>query len=96
MAQLTFTDRARYQRYQERFMAVLQRFEGARLLIADESPQQLEGRWEHDKLVLLTFPDEATFQAWSDSPEYREILVDRKAGADAVVLLARGIQTATP
>jgi uncharacterized protein (DUF1330 family) len=91
MAQLRFKDRARYERYQQRFMAVLRNFHGARLLIADEAPEQLEGRWEYDKLVLLSFPDAATYGAWAASPEYQEILVDRHAGADAVALLARGI-----
>jgi uncharacterized protein (DUF1330 family) len=91
MAQLRFKDLTRYQRYQQRFMAVLRNYHGARLLIADEAPEQLEGQWQYDKLVLLSFPDAATCRAWSTSPEYQEILVDRQAGADAVVLLAHGV-----
>ena len=50
----------------------------------------LEGVWDRDKLVLMSFPDEAAFRAWSDSPEYLEISTDRKAGADGIVLLAKG------
>jgi uncharacterized protein (DUF1330 family) len=38
----------------------------------------------------MSFPDETAFRAWSDSPEYLEISRDRKAGADGIVLLARG------
>lgn len=38
----------------------------------------------------MSFPDEAAFHAWADSPEYLEIADDRKAGAQAVVLLAKG------
>jgi uncharacterized protein (DUF1330 family) len=91
MAQLRFKDRDRYERYQQRFMAVLRNYDGAQLLIADEVPEQIEGRWDYDKLVLLSFPDAASFRAWSASPEYREILIDRHAGADAVVLLAHGV-----
>jgi uncharacterized protein (DUF1330 family) len=91
MAQLRFKDRARYERYQQRFMAVLRNYHGARLLIADEAPEQIEGRWQYDKLVLLSFPDLATYRAWSASPEYQEILVDRQAGADAIALLAHGV-----
>jgi uncharacterized protein (DUF1330 family) len=50
----------------------------------------LEGTWDHDRLVLMSFPDEAAFHAWADSPEYLEISRDRKAGADGIVLLAKG------
>jgi len=90
IAQLKITDRATYDRYQAKFMGVMKRFQG-RLLAADESPKGLEGKWERDKVVLLSFPDEAAFQQWADSPEYQEISKDRKAGSEAVVLLLKGI-----
>ena len=35
-------------------------------------------------------------QEFQNSPEYQEIAVDRKAGADAVVLTVRGLSTARP
>ncbi|MBA2399545.1 MAG: DUF1330 domain-containing protein [Bradyrhizobium sp.] len=89
IVQLKMTDRATYDRYQERFFDVFKKFNG-RLLSADESPAVLEGEWDRDKVVLMSFPDEAAFRAWSDSPEYLEISRDRKAGADGIVLLARG------
>jgi uncharacterized protein (DUF1330 family) len=95
VAQLSFKDRERYARYQERFMSVLQHYRGAKLLVAEEHPQQIEGRWSSDKLVIVSFPDQATFRQWSESAEYQEILADRKAGADAVVVLARGISEIT-
>ena len=62
----------------------------AGLLSADESPARLEGVWDCDKLVLMSFPDDAAFHAWANSPEYLEISKDRKAGAEGVVLLAKG------
>ena len=90
IAQLTITDRATYNRYQSRFMDVMNRFKG-RLLAADEHPQVLEGQWEREKVVLMSFPDEAAFREWADSPAYQEIAKDRKAGSEAVVLLVQGI-----
>ena len=39
--------------------------------------------------------DEAAYRAWADSPEYLEISKDRKAGAQAVVLLAKGFTPGT-
>ena len=89
IAQLKMTDRATYDRYQARFFDVFKKFQG-RLLSADEEPAVVEGAWDRDKLVLMSFPDEAAFRAWADSPEYLEIAKDRKAGADGIVLLTRG------
>jgi len=89
IAQLKIHDRAAYGRYQARFMDVFKRFNG-RVLASDENPSVEEGNWDREKVVLLSFPDEAAFRAWADSPAYREIAKDRKAGADAVVLLVKG------
>jgi uncharacterized protein (DUF1330 family) len=89
IVQLKMTDRAAYDRYQARFFDVFKKFSG-RLLSADEKPTIVEGAWDRDKLVLMSFPDEAAFHVWADSPEYLEISKDRKAGAQAIVLLAKG------
>ncbi len=89
IVQLKMIDRAAYDRYQARFFEVFRKFAG-RLLSADEHPRVLEGKWDRDKLVLMSFPDEPAYRAWAESPEYQEIAKDRKAGAEALVLLARG------
>lgn len=90
LGQLRIHDRERYGRYMAAFMPVLRKYKG-RLLAADESPRVLEGEWgDRNKIVLLSFEDEAAFQTWLTSPEYVEIAKDRKAGADTVVLLIEG------
>jgi len=89
IVQLKMIDRAAYDRYQARFFDVFRKF-GGRLLSAAEQPAVLEGTWDRDKVVLMSFPDEAAFRAWSDSSEYVEISKDRKAGAQAIVLLVKG------
>jgi len=90
IAQLKITDRATYNRYQAKFMGVMNQFQG-RVLVADEKPQVIEGEWERDKVVLLSFPNEKAFREWVESPEYQEISKDRKSGSEAVVLLVKGI-----
>jgi uncharacterized protein (DUF1330 family) len=90
IAQLKFTDRAAYDRYQAKFMDVFRRHPGT-LLAADEAPQVIEGASDRDKVVLMAFPDEATFRAWAESPEYQAIAEDRRAGADTVVLLVKAL-----
>lgn len=90
LAQISITDRAAYDRYQARFMEVFLRFKG-RLLAADEAPRVVEGVWDREKVILMSFPDEAAFRDWADSPAYREIARDRLAGSDGVVVLVQGV-----
>jgi uncharacterized protein (DUF1330 family) len=51
----------------------------------------VEGKWDREKLILMSFPDEAAFRAWATSPEYQEIAKDRLAGSNGVVLLVKGL-----
>jgi uncharacterized protein (DUF1330 family) len=89
LAQLRVHDAERYGRYMARFMPVLEKYNGV-LLAADENPRVLEGQWwDRNKVVLMEFADREAFKAWASSPEYIEIAEDRKAGADAVVLLIK-------
>ena len=91
LAQLRIHDAERYGRYMSRFMPVLEKYNGV-LLAADEAPRVLEGQWwDRNKVVLMEFADTAAFRAWATSPEYTEIAEDRKAGAEAVVLLIKGL-----
>ncbi|KML55727.1 hypothetical protein VL15_18050 [Burkholderia cepacia] len=90
LAQLRFTQRDAYDRYQARFMDVFRRFDG-RLLAADDAPVTLEGEWDRNKVVLMSFPDEAAARRFIESPEYQAISVDRQAGADTLALLVHGL-----
>jgi uncharacterized protein (DUF1330 family) len=91
IAQLKFTNVEAYRRYQKAFPAVFAKF-NAKVLVADESVRVLEGDWPRDKLVILEFPDEAEATRFGSSPEYQAIAKDRKAGADAVVVMVKGFE----
>jgi uncharacterized protein (DUF1330 family) len=95
LAQLRIHDAGRYGRYMNNFVAryaeVFGKF-GGKLLAADDAPRVLEGEWwDRNKVVLMEFPDVEAFTAWASSPEYNEIAIDRVAGAEAVVLLIKGM-----
>jgi uncharacterized protein (DUF1330 family) len=90
LAQLSIADRATYSRYQERFLAMLRQFK-CTVLAADEHPQVVEGQWGHEKVVLLSFPDEDSFWELARSPQYEEVARDRRAASSAVVLLVQGV-----
>ena len=89
IAQLKFTSREIYTRYAAAFPAVFRKFKGA-LVVADENIRILEGAWDRDKVVMLSFPDEASALEFHSSPEYQAIAADRKAGTDGIVLLVKG------
>lgn len=95
LAQISIHDRERYDRYAARFSAVLAGFEG-RLLAADESPEILEGSWDHEKVVLLAFPTRGELDRWVRSPEYQEIARDRIASTTGCVLVVSGLLPPTP
>jgi uncharacterized protein (DUF1330 family) len=72
IAQLKFTDRTAYDRYQARFMQVFTQFDGM-VLAADEAPRVVEGSSDREKVVLLSFPDADSYWRFAKSPEYQDI-----------------------
>lgn len=92
VAQLKFRDERLYRRYQEAFPAVWKKYRG-RLLAADENPEVVEGHWDGNKVVLMSFPDEAAYREWADSDEYQQIAKDRIAGANTLSLLVHGLSS---
>lgn len=90
LAQISIHDRDRYDRYTARFLEVLEAHEGT-LLAADEKPVVIEGRWQGDKVVLVSFPDRDRFDRWLSSPDYQRISTDRAASTEGTVLLVRGL-----
>lgn len=90
IAQISITGADAYNRYQAAFMEVFGKFQGT-LLAADANPQIIEGAWDKEKVILMSFPDEKSFQEWAFSPEYQEISKDRQAGSEGVVLLVKAL-----
>lgn len=90
IVQLKIRDRPTYERYMSRFMPVFEKFDG-RLLVADDNPKVLEGKWDANRVVLMSFPDKKSFFAWASSPDYQAIAGDRIAATEGVVLLAEGL-----
>lgn len=89
LAQLTIKDRDTYAKYQAGFMEIFKPF-GGTVLAVDDNVKTLEGDWPHTRLVLASFPDEASFRAWWDSPGYREIAKYRLAASEGPIVLVQG------
>ncbi len=90
IVQLKIHDRPTYERYMGRFMPVFEKFNGT-VLVADDEPKVLEGEWDANRVVVLSFPDKKSFFAWAGSPDYQEIAKDRIAATQSTVLLAEGL-----
>jgi uncharacterized protein (DUF1330 family) len=90
VAQLRFTDEAAYRRYQRRFAGAFVG-SGGKLLAADEAPIVLEGKWPSNKLVIMEFDGSEAARKFLQSPAYQAIAEDRKAGAETIALLVRGL-----
>jgi uncharacterized protein (DUF1330 family) len=66
---------------------------GGRYLVRGNDVQALEGEWEHERMVVVEFPDKASALAWYQSDIYRPLRELRQSNAEAVILLAEGVST---
>jgi uncharacterized protein (DUF1330 family) len=90
VAQITITDRTRYEEYQAGFPEVFAKYRGE-LLAVDESPRVVEGEWPCTRTVLIKFPDADEAERWYSSPEYQAIAKHRHAGGRTNAVLVAGI-----
>jgi uncharacterized protein (DUF1330 family) len=89
IAQLTIYNRTVYSEYEVGFMDILSKYEG-KLLSVDESPEVIEGTWDHTRTVLLEFASVSTAKRWYDSVEYQKLAQHRLAGSSANLVLIKG------
>ncbi|GJL95687.1 MAG: hypothetical protein DHS20C05_20920 [Hyphococcus sp.] len=76
-----------YHRFWSRFEKVIIRYEG-QILSADAHPGLIEGAWEEDIVLLLSFPSKAAFEAWQNSLECKKLINDKQQSASFSTILA--------
>ncbi|WP_299196237.1 DUF1330 domain-containing protein [uncultured Erythrobacter sp.] len=91
ISRMTIHDRAQYDKYEERFMEVFEKFDGT-MLSVDEEPQVLGGEWTATRSVLMEFPSKPQLFAWMTSPEYQEISKYREAGSTGEAIIVKGFE----
>lgn len=91
IARMKIHDRKGYDRYEDSFMPVFEKFDG-KMLSVDEDPTILQGEWNHTRSVLIEFPDKKSAYAWMTSPEYQEIARHRLAASEGESILVQGIE----
>ncbi len=75
-----------YEKYKEKTPAILQAFEG-RFVLRGMPVEALEGTWDHDRLVLLEFPNREKALSWYHSEAYQEAKQIRDKASTARFLL---------
>lgn len=94
VSRVTFHDPEAMSHYIEEAPRTVQAF-GGRYLVRGGRVRSLEGRWAHDRMVVVEFESSQAALAWYESPDYRPLRDLRQSAADAVILLADGVEQAT-
>lgn len=88
---VNINDPQSYANYSKQVGPMVARY-GGRFLVRGGETSAIEGNWQPQRLVVIEFPDEATFRAWYDSPEYVEARTIRFNASTARAVLARGVE----
>lgn len=62
-----------------------------KLLASDETPELIEGEGQALRTVLVEFPNREVFDAWYNSPEYKELAAMRMEAAPGTAILVEGM-----
>ncbi|BCL80144.1 DUF1330 domain-containing protein [Ktedonobacteria bacterium brp13] len=85
------TDPETYAEYRKGVAATLEPYHGE-FLVRGGSLEVLEGEWETQRFVIITFPDEEHFKGWYYSPEYTALRQMRISASTGRAILAQGVQ----
>src|SRR4051794_35801076 len=64
---------------------------GAKVLVASEEAEVLEGDWHGSRTVILEFESPEAARSWYDSPEYQAAIPLRQAVAAANAVILPGL-----
>lgn len=90
VSRVKIIDREAMQRYVREAPPTVAAF-GGHYLVRGGDVQAVEGTWDHDRMVIVAFPDKAAALAWYESDLYRPLRDLRHASAETIILLAEGI-----
>ena len=89
IAQISIYDPDIYEKYLAGFDKVFACYKGE-VIVVDEEPEVLEGRWNHSRIVMIRFPDRKEARRWYESAEYQQLVKYRHAASSSDVILAEG------
>ena len=86
---INIKDPAEYKLYIDGFYEIFSKYEGE-MLVVEEEPEVLEGKWPFTRTVVIRFKDEAEAKRWYESDEYQKHAQHRFKAATSNVILAEG------
>jgi uncharacterized protein (DUF1330 family) len=82
-------DPAVYKSYREKVGHTIQEA-GGRVIVSDDNPTILEGRWHGPRTVVLEFDSVEAARRWYSSPQYQAIVGLRRAAAESNAAIVSG------
>ncbi len=76
--------------YQNNYPRLVEAY-GCSYLARCGNVEALEGQWQHDRMVVIEFPDNEAALAWYRSPEYRPFIEARQRYGRATLLMVDGV-----
>ncbi len=87
---IDITDPEGMRQYQKDYPPLVESY-GGRFLVRGGEVFALEGSWDHDRMVVMEFPDREAVLAWYHSPEYHPFIAARQRYGRATLLMVDGI-----
>jgi len=91
LASIKVEDWGEYEKYQNGFMAIFERYQGELLVVSDE-PKVIEGEWPFTRAVVIRFPSEAEAKRWYQSTEYQALCEHRWRGSKGAIIMADSLE----
>lgn len=89
IADVEVQDPDTYKEYVARVQATLDPFEG-RFIVRGGDPENLEGDWHPERIVVIEFPTAEQARGWHESADYQEILPIRHRSSTGSLILTHG------
>lgn len=89
IVQVNVTDPEKYTAYAKLTPASLEAFDG-KFIVRGGATEDLEGRWEVPRLVILEFDTVERAKEWYDSPAYKKARSLREGGAEVTMTVVEG------
>ncbi len=71
LVEVDINDPKEYEAYKKLTPATIEAY-GGKFIIRGNPVQVMEGEWNHDRLVMLEFPDKKTAEEWYYSKGYQD------------------------
>jgi uncharacterized protein (DUF1330 family) len=80
-----------YETYRQQVPAVIEKY-GGEFLVRGGKPENTEGDWQSERIIIARFPDRQAARDFLNSPDYAPLLRIRQANATSRGLIVDGFE----